>query len=83
MDFWNNLWLKEAFATYLSYYLMEIVDKDPSVWEHFSSNVILEAMEFDQIKSTHPLSVSETNFTKNILMMFDKISYQKVRKLLI
>lgn len=77
MKWWDDLWLNESFATYLSYLAV-----DSCLHEDFQGSWMLFlrrksfAYSADQKKTTHPISshVENTSQTRSI---FDSISYSK------
>ncbi|XP_031634254.1 aminopeptidase N-like [Contarinia nasturtii] len=76
MKWWNDLWLKEGFATFMSYVALEEIK--PS-WRHLdfiSINELQAAMEEDSNLSSHPISF-DVNTAADIRRIFDPISYSK------
>ena len=77
MKWWDDLWLNESFATYLSYLAVDSCLSDDF---HQSWILFLRRKSFsylaDQKKTTHPISshVENTSQTRSI---FDAISYGK------
>ncbi|XP_047678558.1 alanyl (membrane) aminopeptidase-like b [Tachysurus fulvidraco] len=79
MNWWNNLWLSEGFATYISY--LGVADIEPT-WNMRDMFVLKElhpVMEMDSLNTSHPLSLreSEVETTYDILQLFDSITYSK------
>lgn len=79
MKWWNDLWLNEAFATFMSILSMdnikEISEMHPTCWVEFNRYCMWGA-NTDQMSSTHAIQ-SEVANTEEAEMMFDGISYGK------
>jgi tricorn protease interacting factor F2/3 len=76
MKWWDDLWLNESFATFMSYKALD--DAYPE-WETKTQNVLdmqAVALAADQLNSTHPISVS-VDEPGEIDKIFDEISYEK------
>ncbi|MHB1830095.1 MAG: M1 family metallopeptidase [Candidatus Micrarchaeaceae archaeon] len=76
MKWWNDLWLNESFATFMSYKAMDAVFPEWEVKVEYLQNVINTAFIADQLRSTHPISVPVTS-PGEIDQLFDEISYEK------
>uniref|UniRef100_A0A3B4ZIN7 Aminopeptidase n=1 Tax=Stegastes partitus TaxID=144197 RepID=A0A3B4ZIN7_9TELE len=76
MKWWNNIWLNEGFATYMSYFAVD--DVEPS-FKMVSSN--LHTIFEDALASSHPLILAEQDVETPdaISGLFDAITYSKVR----
>jgi len=75
MKWWNDLWLNESFADYLSYYAMSNGKLFPDSLEHFFSRKDWAYMQ-DQLSTTHPI-VGSAEDTNDAFSNFDGISYAK------
>ncbi|RHX80645.1 aminopeptidase N [Leptospira yasudae] len=75
MKWWNDLWLNESFADYLSYYAMSHGKLFPDALEHFYVREEWAYRE-DQLSTTHPIAGSAEN-TLDAISNFDGISYSK------
>jgi aminopeptidase N len=75
MKWWNDLWLNESFADYLSYYAMSNGKLFPDSLEHFFSRKDWALMQ-DQLSTTHPI-VASAEDTTEAFSNFDGISYAK------
>ena len=76
MEWWNDLWLNESFATFMA---TKIVDKfypEWDYWDQFLDDAMSTAMSLDSLKSSHPIDV-EVNHPSEIRSIFDSISYDK------
>lgn len=73
---WNDLWLKEGFATYMSYECLNFAEKKWHVFETFVQNELQKAFEKDSDRNSHPISFP-VNRGSDIRRIFDPISYSK------
>jgi tricorn protease interacting factor F2/3 len=76
MKWWDDLWLNESFATFMSY---KIIDRLFPEWRIFSSMLVLltfESMNLDVLSTTHPVE-AKINSPNQISQLFDRISYGK------
>lgn len=76
MKWWDDLWLNESFATYMSYKAMGNVYPEWRVDLEYLYEVVATAMGSDQLESTHPINV-KVNSPAEIESIFDNISYEK------
>jgi len=76
MKWWDDLWLNESFATYMSYKAVDSVFPkwDMDTQSFLETNAV--AFGADQLRSTHPISVN-VNTPAEIDEIFDEISYEK------
>ncbi|NWX99865.1 LCAP aminopeptidase, partial [Nothoprocta ornata] len=81
MEWWNDLWLNEGFATFMEYFAMEEVFPDLHSDEDFL-NLIFKAMMKDSLNSSHPIS-SAVQSSEQVEEMFDALSYIKGASLLL
>lgn len=76
MQWWDDLWLNESFATYMSY---KAVHHYYPEWElplQYYEDTINNALTADQLCSTHPINVN-VNTPGEVAEIFDHISYDK------
>ncbi|MFF7634334.1 aminopeptidase N [Kitasatospora sp. NPDC008050] len=78
MEWWNDLWLNESFATYAEMVaLVEPADtKWPNGWTTFANQMKTWAYRQDQLPSTHPI-MAEINDLEDVQVNFDGITYAK------
>ncbi|KAF4406012.1 aminopeptidase N [Streptomyces lycii] len=78
MEWWNDLWLNESFATYTSIAcLAHAPGSDwPHAWTTFANSMKTWAYRQDQLPSTHPI-MAEIRDLDDVLVNFDGITYAK------
>ncbi|MET9361992.1 aminopeptidase N [Streptomyces sp. NPDC006632] len=78
MEWWNDLWLNESFATYTSVACQAHApgSKWPNAWTTFANSEKTWAYRQDQLPSTHPI-MAEINDLDDVLVNFDGITYAK------
>ncbi|MCI3269588.1 aminopeptidase N [Streptomyces cylindrosporus] len=78
MEWWNDLWLNESFATYTSIACQAYYPESrwPHSWTTFANSMKTWAYRQDQLPSTHPI-MAEINDLDDVLVNFDGITYAK------
>lgn len=77
MQWWNDLWLNESFATYMSYVALDEATRwSDSAWVAFHSREKAWAYEQDALPTTHPIA-GEVPDTDATFLNFDGITYGK------
>jgi tricorn protease interacting factor F2/3 len=76
MEWWDDLWLNESFATYMSYKALDSMHPEWQVMLQYANDEQGTAFAADQLKSTHPINVKVDN-PGEVDEIFDEISYQK------
>ena len=76
MKWWNDLWLNESFATWMSYLAVHELFPDWQYWTQFIVDEQLPAFKEDALENTHPINVT-INHPDEIRTIFDAISYNK------
>ncbi|HJT37827.1 MAG TPA: aminopeptidase N [Actinomycetota bacterium] len=76
MDWWDDLWLNESFATYMGTLSQARATRFTNAWTRFSQGQKLWAMVQDQQPTTHPI-VADAPDTETARTNFDGISYAK------
>ncbi len=76
MKWWDELWLNESFATFMSYKTLDAIYPQWKVWQDFLNSETSEAMARDSLKSTHPIEAA-IKAPSEIEQIFDAISYGK------
>jgi aminopeptidase N len=76
MDWWDDLWLNESFATYMGTLSQARATRWTNAWTRFAQGQKLWAMVQDQQPTTHPI-VADAPDTETARTNFDGISYAK------
>ncbi|KAI8896059.1 peptidase family M1-domain-containing protein [Globomyces pollinis-pini] len=76
MDWWNDLWLNEGFATSVGWMVTDYLFPDWNVMTEFLVNDYTRGINLDSLRSSHPIEV-EVNSPSEIGQIFDAISYSK------
>jgi aminopeptidase N len=78
MEWWNDLWLNESFATYTSIACQAHApgSRWPHSWTTFANSMKTWAYRQDQLPSTHPI-MAEINDLDDVIVNFDGITYAK------
>jgi len=76
MEWWDNLWLNEGFASFMQSWSRDCFYPDWKMWEQFTITEMSEAQELDSLKSSHPIQVP-IKHGEEVLEVFDAISYKK------
>ncbi|KOT87092.1 aminopeptidase N [Streptomyces sp. NRRL F-5755] len=78
MEWWNDLWLNESFATYTSIACQAHApgSRWPHAWTTFANSMKTWAYRQDQLPSTHPI-MAEIRDLDDVLVNFDGITYAK------
>ncbi len=76
MEWWNDLWLNESFATFMS---IKAVDRFYPEWDHFGDLLMSRtrgALLGDSLMSSHPID-ADVKDPESVAQIFDEISYGK------
>ncbi|KLP00364.1 putative APE2-aminopeptidase yscII [Fusarium fujikuroi] len=76
MDFWDGLWLKEGFATWMSWYSSNAFYPEWRIWEGYVTEDLRSALGLDSLRSSHPIEVPVKR-ADEANQIFDAISYEK------
>ncbi|SPT49331.1 aminopeptidase N [Actinomadura madurae] len=76
MRWWDDLWLNESFATYMSVLCMAEATKWKGAWTTFANLEKAWAYRQDQLPSTHPISADIPDI-RAVEVNFDGITYAK------
>ena len=76
MKWWNDLWLNESFATFMSNKALNNIFPEWEIKLDYFRETLAVALSADQLLSTHSINV-EVNSPSKINEIFDEITYQK------
>ncbi|MGC8546604.1 MAG: M1 family metallopeptidase [Thermoplasmata archaeon] len=76
MDWWDDLWLNESFATFVGNKILDSLERNWHLWEEFLVESTLPSMKKDSLLNTHPIRVPVRD-PAEIAEIFDSISYGK------
>ncbi|XP_068608071.1 glutamyl aminopeptidase [Brachionichthys hirsutus] len=76
MDWWDDLWLNEGFASFFEYIGVERAESDWGMRDIMIINDVLPVMVDDALLSSHPIIVNVSS-PAEITSVFDIISYSK------
>ena len=76
MEWWNDLWLNESFAEFMSTLATAEATEWTDAWTTFNSLEKSWAYNQDQLPSTHPI-VATINDLEDVEVNFDGITYAK------
>ncbi|XP_062327758.1 aminopeptidase Ey-like [Osmerus eperlanus] len=79
MKWWNDLWLNEGFASYVSYLGADSAEPTWNIKNLIVLNEVHGVMAVDALASSHPLSSKEEDIMRpeQISELFDSITYSK------
>ena len=75
-EWWNDLWLKEGFATYIGWMAVDYFNPEWKCWEYFVAERYQRALALDELDSSHPIN-NDVKKVSQIDEIFDTISYLK------
>ena len=78
MEWWNDLWLNEGFATFMEYFCASHIFKSWQMMDQFVTDHTQRALTMDSHADSHPIQVTVKD-PKEVNAIFDSISYDKVR----
>ncbi|XP_022795785.1 glutamyl aminopeptidase-like [Stylophora pistillata] len=76
MEWWDDLWLNEGFASFVEYYGVNATEPDWKVLDQFVVADLVYAFSLDGLANSHPIKVP-VNHPDEINEIFDSISYNK------
>lgn len=57
MEWWDDLWLNEGFATWMETGITDRLHPDWKMWEQFITDMQGHALDLDALRSSHPIQV--------------------------
>jgi puromycin-sensitive aminopeptidase len=75
MAWWDDLWLNEAFATWMAFEIVDRYRPELRMWNDFGHSRS-SALNLDALDSTHPIYTAVANATE-ATQNFDLITYEK------
>lgn len=76
LNWWNELWLNEGFATYMQFKGVDAVFPEWKMTDQFLVNTLHGVLNFDAQLSSHPI-VQVADNPDQITELFDTITYSK------
>ncbi|CUG87639.1 aminopeptidase, putative [Bodo saltans] len=76
MEWWKELWLNEAFATWVEYFAVDVLFPEWNIFTQFVNDETGRALSLDALRSSHAVEVDVVN-AQEIDEIFDAISYCK------
>ena len=76
MRWWDDLWLKESFATYMAARALDEATPYAGAWTAFANSGKARGLKQDQLPSTHPI-VADIRDLEDVALNFDGITYAK------
>ncbi|MSQ14321.1 MAG: M1 family peptidase [Dehalococcoidia bacterium] len=76
MEWWDNLWLNESFASWMACKAMDHLYPEWNMWTQFVSQHLNAGLGLDGLRNSHPIEVPVQN-PAQIGEIFDAISYSK------
>ena len=76
MKWWDDLWLNESFATFMSYKAVDSLFPEWDFWAEFLMDETAGAMFRDSLSTTHPIE-AHVESPEEVEQIFDDISYGK------
>ena len=76
MDWWNELWLNESFATWVGYLATDHLHPEWDEWAQFTFEATQAAFNIDSLRSSHAVAVP-VKAAQDVEQIFDAISYYK------
>ena len=83
MQWWDDLWLNESFASVMEYYAVDFIHPEYKIWENFFTGDALAALRRDSISGVQSVH-QDVNDPEEIATLFDPaIVYAKGARLML
>lgn len=82
MEWWNNVWLNEGFATWMENKTVAAMHPEWNVPQLVAAHE-QAALDYDAAPTTHPIRAHAANTPDEINQLFDAISYEKASEVLL
>ena len=76
MEWWDDLWLNESFATWMGDKSVDQLYPDWNIWTQFVSHDTNVGLSLDGLRNSHPIEANVKD-PSDIRELFDAISYSK------
>uniref|UniRef100_A0AC35U8K4 Aminopeptidase n=1 Tax=Rhabditophanes sp. KR3021 TaxID=114890 RepID=A0AC35U8K4_9BILA len=76
MAWFDGLWLKEGFASFMEYMFVGANYPEFDIWMHFANDEISAAFDLDSLRNSHPIEVAIGN-PNELDEIYDHITYAK------
>ena len=76
MDWWNDLWLNESFASWMATKAVDYLFPEWDLWTQFIVDDVNSGLSLDGLENSHPIEAEVRN-PAEIQELFDPISYSK------
>ncbi|KAM1507527.1 hypothetical protein TB2_016593 [Malus domestica] len=76
MEWWTDLWLNKAFASWVSYLVIDILFPEWKIWTQFLRIEVSGGLKLDGLEQSHAIEV-DINRASELHEIFDAICYDK------